>query len=171
MTKISLAEAVKLKSVLSKRIHELEEEMDRVSFIEIEKGSQLPKQSRQLKDVEGEMEQVRLDFRLLDRLMYRANIDYEIQFNKESLPIVEAIELASQLRARARKYKEFGSALKEEFLYPLGDSGSMIKVALFDPEDYRKKALDMDRQANRLSNLINAKNYTVELDFDSERYF
>ncbi|KOP82929.1 hypothetical protein AMS60_10890 [Bacillus sp. FJAT-21945] len=171
MTKISLAEAVKLKSVLSKRIHELEEEMDRVSFIEIEKGSQLPKQSRQLKDVEGEMEQVRLDFRLLDRLMYRANIDYEIQFNKESLPIVEAIELASQLRARARKYKEFGSALKEEFLYPLGDSGSMIKVALFDPEDYRKKALDMDRQAYRLSNLINAKNYTVELDFDSERYF
>ncbi|WP_102275057.1 hypothetical protein [Cytobacillus massiliigabonensis] len=171
MTKISLAEAVKLKSVLSKRIHELEEEMDRVSFIEIEKGSQLPKQARQLKDVEEEIEQIRLDFRLLDRLMYRANIDHEIQFNQESLPIVEAIELASQLRAKARKYKEFGSAVKEEFLYPLGDSGSMIKVALFEPEDYRMKAIEMERQANRLSNFINAKNYTVELDFDSEKYF
>ena len=30
MANISLAEAVKLKSVLSKRIHELEEEMDRL---------------------------------------------------------------------------------------------------------------------------------------------
>lgn len=171
MDKISLAEAVKLKSILSKRIHELEEEMNRVSFIEIEKGSHLPKQSRQLKDVEEEVEQVRRDFRLLDRLMYRANIDNEIQFNKESLPIVEAIELASQLRAKSRKYKEFASASKEEFLYPLGDSGSMIKVALFEPEDYRKKALETERLANRLSNLINAKNYSVELEFDSEKYF
>ncbi len=33
MSKISLAEAVKLKSVLPKRIHELEEEMDRVALV------------------------------------------------------------------------------------------------------------------------------------------
>ena len=33
MSKISLAEAVKLKSVLSKRIHELEEEMDRLALV------------------------------------------------------------------------------------------------------------------------------------------
>ncbi|MBA9039969.1 hypothetical protein HNP21_003076 [Bacillus aryabhattai] len=33
MSKISLVEAVKLKSVLSKRIHELEEEMDRVALV------------------------------------------------------------------------------------------------------------------------------------------
>ncbi|MBU8878040.1 DIP1984 family protein [Bacillus sp. FJAT-29790] len=171
MSKISLAVAVKLKSVLSKRIHELEEEMGRVAYIDMEKGSQLPKQARNLIEVEKDIEEVRKDFRLLDRLMYKANIENEIIFNNESLAIVEAIEFASQLRARARKYKEFGSTAKEEFLYPLGDSSSMVKVAMFDPEDYRLKALDMERQANRLSNLINAKNYAVELDFDSDRYF
>ena len=37
MSNISLAEAVKLKSVLSKRIHELEEEMNQIGFVEIEK--------------------------------------------------------------------------------------------------------------------------------------
>lgn len=171
MANISLAEAVKLKSVLSKRIHELEEEMDRLAFIEMEKENPAPKQTRTLKDVEKDIKVIRKDFRLLDKLMYQANIENEIIFNDESLSIVEAIELASQLRARARKYKEFGSAVKEEFLYSIGESGAMIRVAQFDPEDYRLKAIETERKANRLSNLINAKNYAVELDFDGDKYF
>jgi hypothetical protein len=171
MPKISLAEAVKLKSVLSKRIHELEEEMDRVAFVEIEKGSKLPKQSRTLSDVEGDIEEIRKDFRLLDKLMYQANFENTIVFKDETLTIVEAIELATQLRAQARKYKEFGSAQKEEYPYSYGDAISLIKVATFEPESYRLKGLEIERQANRLSNLINAKNYSIELDFDSEKYF
>jgi len=171
MSKISLAEAVKLKSLLSKRIHELEEEMDRVAFIEIEKGSKVPKQVRTILDVEQELEEVRKDFRLLDKLMYQANIKYEIAFNDESLTIVEAIELATQLRAKVRKYKEYGSAQKEEYSYSYGEGVSLIKVAMFEPETYRLKGLEIERQANRLSNLINAKNYAIELDFDSEKYF
>lgn len=37
--KISLAEAVKLKSVLTKRIHELEEDIRRVAFTTIDNGT------------------------------------------------------------------------------------------------------------------------------------
>lgn len=171
MTKISLAEAVKLKSVLSKRIHELEEEMDRVAFVEIEKGSKLPKQIRTLSDVEHEMEEIRNDFRLLDKLMYQANYENKVVFNNETLTIVEAIELATQLRAKARKYKEYGASQKEEYLPSYGEMISLVKVAAFDPEAYRLKGIEVERQANRLSNLINAKNYSIELDFDSEKYF
>ncbi|MBY0146967.1 DIP1984 family protein [Neobacillus niacini] len=171
MSKISLAEAVKLKSVLSKRIHELEEEMDRVAFVEIEKGSKLPKQIRTLSDVEHEMEEIRNDFRLLDKLMYQANYENKIVFNNEPLTIVEAIELATQLRAKARKYKEYGASQKEEYLPSYGEMISLVKVAAFDPEAYRLKGIEVERQANRLSNLINAKNYSIELEFDSEKYF
>lgn len=171
MSKISLAEAVKLKSVLSKRIHELEEEMDRVAFVEIEKGSKLPKQIRTLSDVEHEMEEIRKDFRLLDKLMYQANYENKIVFNNETLTIVEAIEQATQLRAKARKYKEYGASQKEEYLPSYGEMISLMKVAAFDPEAYRLKGIEVERQANRLSNLINAKNYSIELDFDSEKYF
>ena len=64
MSNISLAEAVKLKSVLSKRIHELEEEMNQIGFVEIEKGDTLPKQMRTLVQVEQELDDVRADFRL-----------------------------------------------------------------------------------------------------------
>lgn len=171
MANLSLAEAVKLKSVLAKRIHELEEEMYRVSFVEIEKGGKVPKQPRTLGMVEKDIDEVRLDFRILDKLMYQANIENTVDFNGEELTIVEAIELATQLRAKARKFKEFGAASKEEYPYSYGEGIPLIKLAMFDPEEYRLKAIEMERQANRLSNAINTKNYTVELDFDSEKYF
>lgn len=171
MAKISLAEAVKLKSILNKRIQELEGEMDRVAFVEIEKGAKPPKLPRTLLEVEKDMEAVRKDMRTLDKLVYAANIENTITFNDEELPIVEAIELATQLRAKARKCKEYGAAQKEAYPYSYGENITIIRVALFEPEEYRTKGLEADRQANRLSNLINAKNYSIELDFDAEKYF
>lgn len=171
MSKISLAEAVKLKSILAKRIHELEEEMYRVAFAEIEKGGKIPKQVRSLSVVEHDLEIVRKDFRLLDKLMYEANISNVVEFNGDALTIVEAIEYATQLRAKARLYKLFGASKKEEYPYNFGEAAALIKVALFDPEEYRLKALENERQANRLSNAINAKNYSIELDFNSANYF
>lgn len=170
MNKISQAEAVKLRSVLSKRIHELEEEMYRVAFVQIEAGKAMPKQKRTMIEVEKEIEEVRNDYRLLDKLMYRANIDYEINFENTNIPIVEAIELATQLRAKARKYKQFAAADKEEYVYSY-ENVQLMKVATFEPEEYRVKAMECERQANRLSNLINSKNYQIQLEFDSEKYF
>lgn len=170
MNKISQAEAVKLRSVLSKRIHELEEEMYRVAFVQIEAGKVMPKQKRTMIEVEKEIEEVRNDYRLLDKLMYRANIDYEINFENTNIPIVEAIELATQLRAKARKYKQFAAADKEEYVYSY-ENVQLMKVATFEPEEYRVKAMECERQANRLSNLINSKNYQIQLEFDSEKYF
>ncbi|WP_409291437.1 hypothetical protein [Peribacillus sp. SCS-37] len=171
MSKLTLAEAIKLKSVLNKRIHELEDEMDRVAFVEIEKGSDLPKQTRSIVDVEEDLEEIRKDFRFLDKLVYRANIDHHITFQDEPLSIIEAIELAAQLRAKARKFKELGSQAEEEHPYGFGEMAAIVKIAMYKPEEYRLKGLEADRQANRLSNLINAKNYSIELDFESEKYF
>ena len=95
MTTITLAEAVKLKSILRARIHELEEEMLRVAFATVEKGTQPVKNKRSLEIVESELDEVRYDSRILDRLMYRANIDSVIEFQDQRLAIVEAIELAT----------------------------------------------------------------------------
>lgn len=171
MSNLSLAEAVKLKSVLAKRIHELEEEMDRVAFVEMEKGSKKPKQARSLSQVEEEIDDIRKDFRLLDKLMYRANFENEVSFNGEELAIVEAIELATQLRAKARKFKEFGAAAKEEIQYGYGEGTPIVRRTMFDPEEYRVKAVELERLANRLSNAVNTKNYSIVLDFDSDKYF
>ena len=171
MANITLAEAVKLKSVLTKRIHELEDEMRRVAFTTIEKGNTPEQGPRTLVNVENELDEVRLDSRVLDRLMYRANIDHTIDFQGQQLPIVEAIELATQLRAKSRFYKELSTAEKEEIQYGYSESTTIYRVALFDPEDYRIKSLQLEKDAHKLSNLINAKNYSITLAFDDSKYF
>ncbi|MCJ7840467.1 DIP1984 family protein [Lederbergia sp. NSJ-179] len=171
MAKINLAEAVKLKSILTKRIHELEEEIRRVAFVTIEKGEEIGPISRSLFDVEKELDEIRADTRLLDKLMYRANIDHTIPYQEKELTLVEAIELATQLRAKARMYKELGSAQKEEIQYGYADNTTVYQVALFEPEEYRIQALQLEKQAHKLSNLINAKNYSITLEFDDDKYF
>lgn len=171
MSNISLAEAVKLKSVLTKRVHELEDEMRRAAFTTVEKGNSPEKKQRTLEIVESELDEVRLDNRVLDRLMYRANIDNEIEFKGQKLAIVEAIELATQLRAKARFYKELSTAEKEEIQYGYSESTTVYRIALFNPEEYRVKALQAEKDAHKLSNLINAKNYSINLDFDDHKYF
>lgn len=171
MANITLAEAVKLKSILKKRIHELQEEMRRVAFTTVEKGTIPERSTRNLLSVETELDDVRLDHRILDRLMYRANIDTTVEFQEQQLSIVEAIELATQLRAKALFYKELSMAEKEEIQYGYSESNPIYRVALFEPEVYRLKALQAEKDAHKLSNLINAKNYTVVLDFDDTTYF
>lgn len=171
MHKITLAEAVKLKSIIMKRIQELEEEIRRVAFTTVEKGEVPEVGPRSLSIVETELDIVRLDARTLDRLMYRANIDHTIEFKDEVLTIVEAIELATQLRAKARLYKELSTSPKEEIQFGYAETTTIYRVALFDPETYRIKSLQVEKDAHKLSNLINAKNHSILVDFDDQNYF
>ncbi|HWL12892.1 MAG TPA: hypothetical protein VNQ57_07855 [Ureibacillus sp.] len=169
MKKIPLAEGVKLKSILSKKIQELITEIHQVSHAVVEKGQQVQSSGRTITEVETELAQARKDSRLLDKLIYRANIDHTITFKGEELPIVEAIELASQLRAEAGLYKQLSQSQKEE-LYTASDSVIFYNVALYEPAQYRKRAVDVEKDAHRLSNLINAKNYQVDIEFDDSNY-
>ncbi|WP_309086762.1 hypothetical protein [Domibacillus sp.] len=171
MQTISLAEAVKLKSVLTKKVRELEEELHRVAYTTIEKGDSISTPVRTVSAVEAELQEVRKDARTLDRLMYKANSENTISFKNETVPLVEAIEWATQLRAEARLCKEMGASSKEEIQYGYAENTTVYKVALFEPEDYRQKAIQLEREAHKLSNLINAKNYTVTIAFNDEKYF
>lgn len=167
---ISLAEAVKLKSILNKKTQELSHEIDRISHTIVEKGEQPKMPERTLQQVEVELATVRKDARTLDRLIYRANIDNHVSFNGEELPLVEAIELATQLRAEAQQAKELGMSEKETYMHSAGEI-TLYRIALYDPAIYRTRANELEKQAHRLSNAINAKNYQVEIEFDDSAYF
>ncbi|MFJ8236627.1 hypothetical protein ACIQ34_13030 [Ureibacillus sp. NPDC094379] len=171
MKTIPLAEAVKLKSILTKKISELIKEIHLVSNAVVEKGKEPRPSGRKLTEVEAELAQVRKDSRTLDKLIYRANIDHTLTFNDEELAIVEAIELASQLRAEASLCKDLGMVEKETLYHSTGDSVIFYKVAMYDPAEYRNRANKLEKEAHRLSNLINAKNYQVQVEFDDSRYF
>ncbi|WP_042476816.1 hypothetical protein [Bacillus ndiopicus] len=167
---ISLAEAIKLKSILKQKISELSMEISTVAYTVVEKGEEPKTPSRTIQQVEADLAVVRKDARTLDRLIYRANIDNFIEFNGEKLAIVEAIELATQLRAEAGQAKAFGMSEKESYMHSMGET-ILYNVALFEPEEYRVRAIKLEKQAHRLSNIINAKNYQVQIDFDDSMYF
>lgn len=170
MNTITLAEAVKLKSIITKKIQELTIEIHSVARTVIEKGEEPKISGRTLTDVEAELAQVRKDSRTLDKLIYRANIDNTVTFNGEELPIVEAIELASQLRAEASLKKQLSSEEKES-LFTVSDNVIFYRVTLYDPEQYRQQSNELEKQAHRLSNAINAKNYQITIEFDDSHYF
>lgn len=167
---ISLAEAVKLKSILNRKVHELTSEALSVSHVIVEKGEEPKLPSHTLEQVEAELAEVRRDARKLDALIYRANIDNAITFKEEVMPIVEAIELATQLRAEAERCKQLSQSEKESFYHSPGET-VFYRVALFEPMVYRDRANTLEKEAHRLSNAINTKNYEVQIDFDDEKYF
>ncbi|MCY9548442.1 hypothetical protein [Lysinibacillus xylanilyticus] len=168
---INLAEAVKLKSILAKKVQELVSELHRSAFVTVEKG-QAPKTSnRAMKVIEAELAQVRLDVRTLDRLVYEANIINTVDFKGEKLALVEAIELATQLRADVELCKQFSMHEKESVRMGYGETTMLYEIAMYEPDDYRERAITLEKDAHKLSNLINAKNYSVEINFDDSRYF
>ncbi|MDM5250249.1 MULTISPECIES: hypothetical protein [unclassified Lysinibacillus] len=168
---INLAEAVKLKSILAKKVQELVRELHRSAFVTVEKG-QAPKSSnRAMKVIEAELAQVRLDIRTLDRLVYEANITNFVDFKGEKLTLVEAIELATQLRADAEVCKQFSMHEKESVRMGYGENTMLYEIAMYEPDEYRERANILEKDAHKLSNLINAKNYSVEINFDDSRYF
>ncbi|MFJ7983273.1 hypothetical protein ACIQ1D_23865 [Lysinibacillus xylanilyticus] len=168
---INLAEAVKLKSILAKKVQELVSELHRSAFVTVEKG-QAPKTSnRAMKVIEAELVQVRLDVRTLDRLVYEANIINTVDFKGEKLALVEAIELATQLRADTELCKDFSMHEKESVRMGYGETTMLYEITMYEPDDYRERAITLEKDAHKLSNLINAKNYSVEINFDDSRYF
>lgn len=168
---INLAEAVKLKSILAKKVQELVSELHRSAFVTVEKG-QTPKTSnRSMTVIEAELAQVRLDVRTLDRLVYEANIKNTVDFKGEKLALVEAIELATQLRADSELCKEFSMHEKESVRMGYGENTLLYEIAMYEPDEYRERAITLEKDAHKLSNLINAKNYSIEINFDDSRYF
>lgn len=168
---INLAEAVKLKSVLAKKVQELIDELHHSAFVTVEKG-QTPKTSnRAMPIIEAELAQIRLDTRTLDRLVYEANIQNKVAFKGEQLALVEAIELATQLRAETELCKRFSMHEKETVRMGYGDNSMLYEIAMYEPAEYRERAATLEKDAHKLSNLINAKNYSVEIKFDDSRYF
>ncbi|MDQ0341155.1 S-adenosylmethionine synthetase [Caldalkalibacillus uzonensis] len=106
----------------------------------------------------------RQDFRHLDVLLAKANITETLEWEGEKYTIIEAIELAKQIRSEIAELKILAGRKKEEVDMGYG-STPMVVRALYDPEEMRKKAIELEKKVTRLSQLIDKKNYQVEIEF------
>lgn len=172
--KVTLAQALPLRSTISKRIQDLLQERKKVAVVEAEKGEQYEAPVRKMEEVTEELRQAREDFRRLDVLVTAENLKATIQWDGKDISITEALELAKQTRGEAHEHKEFGNRNKKERKHSGGwgsNDSNIILHAQYDPENYRKSAQKLQREADRLSFEIERKNHTVEFDFpDAEKY-
>ena len=170
--KITLAEALPLRAAIMRRISELVEERNAVSTITFVPGEveNIEHPVRKVDEITGEIEEARADFRKLDVLMARANVTETLEWEGKSYTIIEAIELAKQMRSEVAELKRLAGRKKEEIQRGFGGSTTITRT-LYEPEEMRKKAIELEKRANRLSQLIDKKNYQVEIDFpEAEKY-
>ncbi|MFP3726397.1 hypothetical protein U8V72_14510 [Priestia filamentosa] len=168
--KITLAQALPVRNAISRRIQELLQERNRVAFAEAEKGEKYEAPSRNIDDVTTELREARADYRTLDVLVARENLKATVQWDGGEITLVEAIELAKQVRGEVKSLKDFGNRKKQERKSSNGWGSSESNViihALYDPEIYRKAALKSEREVNRLSMEIDKKNHSVEFEFEN----
>ncbi|MNJ90091.1 hypothetical protein D3C87_76840 [compost metagenome] len=170
---ITLAQAVPLKGIIARRIQELIQERNNVSTVTVENGVHAELPARSMEEVTKELEQTREDFRKLDVIMTHANLSNFIKWDNNNITITESIELAKQIRGEVNSLKSFGNRKKQEkennWRNPL-DKPSTTHTT-YEPEEYRQKALKLERQVNKLSQDIEAKNHSVEITFvAADRY-
>jgi hypothetical protein len=170
--KITLAEALPLRAAIMRRISELIAERNEVSTITYVPGEvgNIEYPARKVDEITAEIEEARADFRKLDILMAKANVTETLEWEGQSYTIVEAIEIAKQMRSEVAELKRLAGRRKEEIQRGFGGTVTITRT-LYEPEEMRKKAIELEKRANRLSQLIDKKNYQVEIDFpEAEKY-
>jgi hypothetical protein len=173
LLKITLADAVHLKSLIGKQIQELISERHSVSSVIIKKGDTIPSNlnERTMEEVTEELNDVRDDYRELSLLLAELNFKNTVIWNGESIPLTAALELSKQLRGEVNELKNFGRKKKEGLHSSWGNDDS-YEITNYEPRDYKEKANKLERQVNKLSSDINNKNYNTYLDFNSaSKYF
>lgn len=162
--KITLAEALPLRAAIMRRITELVQERKEVSTVKLLPGQKADYPARTVNGITEEIRKARQDFRQLDLLMAKANVTHTLEWEGKEYTIMEAIELAKQMRSEIAELKALAGRKKETVETDYGNTAYIIR-ALYDPEEMRKKAIDLERRVTRLSQLIDKKNYQVEIDF------
>lgn len=163
---ISLLEALPLRNSISRRIQELLQERDRVAYVEFEKGEEYETPDKTIEEVTNELNEVRNDYRHLDLVVTKANLEAKVVWDDQEITITEAIELAKQLRGEAHKIKSYGNSKKQDRKpQNYGETRTVYRKAMFEPSKLQKEGLKLERIANRLSLAIEKANHIHTIEF------
>ncbi|MBP1917016.1 hypothetical protein J2Z23_004001 [Lederbergia galactosidilyticus] len=131
--KLTLAELLPLKVTISKLLHEKIEERASVAYVKYAKGDEEIIPDQTFAQLTAEIKEIREDYRKIDFLLAKANTDHLIEWEDGKLSIVEAIELAKQLRAEVNTLKDFGRSKPIERITRYHLEEATYRKALFDP--------------------------------------
>ncbi|AII28103.1 hypothetical protein LD13_gp246 [Bacillus phage Bobb] len=172
MTKVYLFEALPLKKAISRKLHELVHERDNIAYVTARKDEEYEKPERTFEEVTEELNDVRDDYRKVSLKIAAANSGAIVETSTGTVyTLVEALELAKQMRAEAALLKRFGQSKKTERLPSYNSSEVEYKYAQFDPKSLKAKGEELEKFANSLSNAIERANHTHYISFgNADKY-
>lgn len=175
MSKILVAEAIKLEDTLKKKIAELIQERQRGLTAIIEKGEQAEYPTRTVDLITSELAEVRKDLRDVKNIVRESNRVSTVDWDGGKLPIDAALDLAKDIRAEAGEAQNMGLRQKQvrdnASRFNAVASTPTFTVALYEPDQYRAKGAKLSAMADKLSMLIQLSNSTVEVEVPfAEKY-
>ncbi|MGG3279461.1 hypothetical protein [Paenibacillus solani] len=173
MNQITMAEALAVRAAINRLMNQLISERMNNSSTIIEKGETAEYPSRSVDVITEELEAVAADYRKLDLLMAISNTTQTIPWNGTDITIMEAIEMAKQIRSDIGQLAHLGARKKLERQSSRGSGDgavTLFNVALYDPEAYQMQARKKEREVTKLSALIEHANHSAMITFDASKY-
>ena len=172
--RISMADAVYLRSFIQKKIAESVTARSEAATVTFAKGETPEMPETDVATWGERVERARADFRALDVAMARANLENAINWDNRTIPLLEALQLAKDLRAQVNELKKLGARRKTErassgplYSHVERTYADLIVQTTYDPADMVRRAEKLERQVNRLSREIDRKNEEIEIPFAS----
>lgn len=168
---ITLAQAIPLEKVIRRRIGELMLERHNVATATVVKGEEPEPLSRTVEMITSEIEKAQADLCRLTEMIAIANLNHTVEWNKEKISLTRALEMARQMRSELQQLKNLASKKKvQRVTGRFTGETDLLQVTTYDPEEYRLKALKLERQVEKLSGDIEHQNHFVEIPFDASDY-
>ncbi len=169
--RLSLAELLPLKVTMSKLIQDKIHERDSVAYVEFGKGDDEVLPDKTFDQLTHELAEIRDDYRKIDFLIAKANIDHMVEWEDEELSIASAIELAKQFRGEVSLLKRYSRSKPMERVETYHMQETVYRKALFEPSELKARAEKFEKKANRLSMAIEKQNHKVDVEFkEAEKY-
>ncbi|WP_100217791.1 hypothetical protein [Sulfobacillus thermosulfidooxidans] len=174
MMGLTLADAVPLRAVIQQRIKDDVVARNRIAVATVAKGETPEAPAVTVDTYTARIAEARQDFRTLDRLMAEANLRTTLEWDGQTLSLLEAIQLAKDLRQAIVEYKALGAhprVTRAKTGGFLREATELLEVAQYDPVWYQQEAERLMRRVVRLSRVIDRINETVAIDFPAARKY
>lgn len=170
--KLSLSEALPLKSIIQKYVQQLRTEREEVAVIQLDENKEpLVKPERTVEEITVELYEAQADYELIIHLIAQANQEKVIEWDGLKVTVLQAIEKAEFMRNEAGLFKRMGA---RKSIYTENGWRATEKTLFstnYEPKEYRDKAIKLERQAQRLSTLAQKANSIIEIEFpQAEKY-
>lgn len=161
---VTLAQAIAAVNMIAKQVSRYNEELSRVAYETVGKGEIAEAPERGFEEVFSDLFVAQSDLVDLKVIIRQVNVAETVDWEGTDLSLAKAIEVAKLIRDQSRTLLPLGRSKKKEISRSYGSSEVSYKIANFNPAAVAAMSTQYEKDANRLSSLIEARNHTITLD-------